>query len=173
MKALNDGEYNVGVFLIPGPQNPDDPDEVIFLSAPAETDATAGDIENLEELLPDNWDGKVVPHLWDIEKVITDMERSPNFGIATDARAKYAEEGVSHVAILESPVINPDSHPFKLGSQLIKGNSLMVMYSADRNKYRLFHCTTCGVTFAKWLEEKQPEWWDASSGFQSEAKALH
>lgn len=163
MKGLGDGSYNIAVFLLPAPGE-------IFLACPAETDSVVGDIEDLPSLLPELWRAKFTAHLWDIKKVVNDMEASVNFAVASDTRAKYAEEGVSHVAILESTIINPGSEPFKLGAKVIRGNSVMVLYSADRNKYRLFHCQACGYMFAKWLEERQPGWHDAASGELQEGK---
>lgn len=166
MEATKDGPCNVAVFLIPGPKS-EDPDEGTFLAAVAEAaHVSAGDVKDINAILPDNWK-KFTSHLVNIDDVIADMTKSPLFGIRSDAKKLYDEEGISHVALIESELTEEEvgePEGFYFGKHHVKHNSLMLMYSADRNCYRLMHCLGCGFTFTKWLEEKQPEWHDNADG---------
>ncbi len=168
---MENAKENFAVFLIPGPATGED--EAVFMTAIAENDDADGDLDNLPEFLPENWES-FVPHMWPIEKIVADMERSPNFGTDKNTLSVFQKDGVTHVVIVESNVVMPDTHPIRLGMTEIKGNSMMLLYVAERQKYRLFHCSGCAYSFSKWLEEKQPEWWDVTSPeFQAEANTLN
>lgn len=152
--TIEDG--NVALFLMPGPAGSN-----TFMAAPAESDELKGDLEVVDPLLPEKWEGKFKAHLYPIESFVDDVSASPNFGFKENALDLYKEEGISHVALLEGPIVPEGSEPFYFNGEKVTGISVLVLWCTDKNKYRLVHCYSCGITFAQWLTEQQEKWENA------------
>lgn len=163
MRATDDGPCNILVFLQPIAPNEEDATLVGMIAET--TEGVAGDIDKIEDFLPDTWGGTFKTRLYPIEQVIADMCTHPDeFAIASDAAAKYAEEGITHLALLEDPVAAESGEFFFTKGVGIKNVSMLVAYCAERNCYRLLHCEGCAVTYQSLIAFMQPEWDNAVSG---------
>lgn len=172
MLASKDGPSNVAMFMVPMP----DLDANIGLVAAhiAQTDAFAGDIPDLKaDLLPEAWNGEYKVHLYPIEEFVADcLLRPAEFAMKDNARELFAEEGITHVALLESNIIPPDSQSWTFGKDKISGISLIVNYCAEREKYRALHCIGCGSVLAAWASVMQGEW-NEGLGLQSKTHTIN
>lgn len=166
MGPLSDGPGNVLALMVPLAKGADG----YLMSYIAEADE-AGDVKNVTEYCPPDWEAKFKTHLWPIETFVTDLEGMPGvFGINVDARAKYAEEGVTHLACLESEVVGPTEGSFFFGDKEVKHVSMLLTYCAERDSYRLVHCIGCLQTYLAYIAEMQPRWNPDADGGEPKTK---
>lgn len=161
-------ENNRSVFLVPGD------DEFAF--AIPERDDVSGflNTETLHSTLPELWAGKVKVRLWPIQAVVADCVRHPDFAVDAGWGLSFEKAQITHLALVESEIVPEHSTGLRFGATEIKGNSMLVLYSGPLDLYHLLHCDMCAYIFAKWLEMKQPEWWDVEgTKFQDPRKALN
>jgi hypothetical protein len=137
-----------------------DPEQGYLVSQIVEAESDAGDIEKIEDWLPSNWDGKFKCRLYPIERLVSDMNAMPeSFAQPGDALAKYAEEGVTHLALLESEVAGPEDSGYKFGvGGDVKNVAMLVTYAAERGVYRFIHCVGCARTYLYFIGAMQIKW---------------
>lgn len=155
MGPTSDGPCNVAAFIVA--TTPDDQ----MVSHVVDTNDVAGDID-IVPFLPTDWDGKFVARLYPIEQLIGDMQRrSDLFANPNDPLAKYTEEGVTHLALLEGKALPAVPCEFWFGRNKVRGVSLILLYAAERETYRLIHCQGCCNAYLAWIGEMQGEWGNA------------
>lgn len=142
---------------------------VAYIQAP-----THGLIDNVvEQVIPEHWHGKFVPHVYEIGRMLDDMRKSGLIGVNPTAEAEYAELGVTHMVLLEGPeAMSGDVTPFYFAGELVKHTSIVLLYCAESAKYHWMHCQQCGMSYTVWFANMQ-EAWGACEGLQSKARALN
>jgi len=159
------GHNNSVVFVVPGPNG-------YFGARLCDFDHVMGPLDDIEDVLPENWDEYDV-HLWPAEEAIKDIVARAKPYLSKDFIQHFLDYAITHVALVEGPIEDDRTRPFKFGGTDVHCTSILLLYSAYLGRYVAFHCDQCAVFFAKWLEAKQPEWWDENSGFRDPRKAYN
>jgi hypothetical protein len=123
-----------------------------------ECEILTGDIPNVLDFTPDSWDKTLVAHHYPIETMLGEMIMTGEFGMPRDPMEIFRESGVTHIAILEGPVVPPGTKPWQFDGAEIKGVAIMVYWCDGRKTYRFLHCDSCTKTYIKWLGIMQEQW---------------
>lgn len=165
MRQTNDGApCNLALILMP--------DEEGLRCMMVEATTQCGDIADMNDIIPKKFVGEPKVHLYDIKDFVADIVQDPDFAASPELIGDYEVEGVTHVALLEDTTRTEGD--FMFSDRKVEGVSVMLLWCADRQCYRLMHCRTCAHVFFKWLDMKQEEWNGyLGQGLQSEARTFH